>query len=91
MNSNNAYEWVQYASLRDTAVDALCKILKAQMHNEQHADLSLVNAVFTTLYTPFYLAHKKYVKQLGQVQGSRITYETLSIYFPSHVISNCYL
>src|SRR5689334_10820877 len=37
------------------------------------SDLLLVNSVFTTLYTPFYLAHKKYVKQLGQVQGSRIT------------------
>ena len=40
-------------------------------------DLSLVNSVFTTLYTPFYLAHKKHVKQLGQVQGSRITVDTI--------------
>ncbi len=29
-------------------------------------DISLVGSVFTTLYTPFYLAHESHVKVLGQ-------------------------
>lgn len=39
---------------------------------DEQEGLRLVNSVFTTLYTPFYLAHQKYVKYLGQVQGSRV-------------------
>lgn len=43
----------------------------SQQMSRTEGDIRLVNSVFTTLYTPFYLAHKKYVKHLGQTGSLR--------------------
>lgn len=41
-----------------------------------NGDLSLVKGVFTSFYTPFYLAHKKYVKFHSQTGPERVARST---------------
>lgn len=65
----------QYPTLRDESLKALGEILKTQVlfpanfKLEKDKDLRLVNSVFTTLYTPFYFAHTKYLKQVEEAKS----------------------
>ncbi|PRP86765.1 phosphatidylinositol 4 kinase, putative-like [Planoprotostelium fungivorum] len=61
-------EGTQYALLRDGATAQLCELLQQQI-NLENGDVRMVRAVFTTLYTPFYLAHVKYISNRGQRQN----------------------
>jgi hypothetical protein len=73
-----------YESIRKTIVSTLCRILKSKVNfpinshkitNTQLTtteELTLVKGVFTAFYTPFYLAHKKYVKFHSQTGPERV-------------------
>jgi len=52
-----------YKEFTDATVEYLCHILKLQIPTENSGDVSLINGVITSLYTPFYLLHQKQMER----------------------------